>query len=61
MIHLCLCWSVGLVVIVGLGLGQFWGSKFAVSTIVAISLFRTLLRSGCGGLGQFLLLGVRYF
>ena len=41
MINLCLCWSVGLVVIDGLGSGQLAGSKLAVSTMMAISLFRT--------------------
>ena len=60
MIHFCVCWSVGLVVRDGLGLGQFVGSKFAVSTIVAISLFRTLLRSGCVVLGMCFVMALLY-
>ena len=60
MIHFCLCWSVGLVVIVGFGLGQVVGSQFAVSTIVAISLFRTLLRSGCVVLGMCFVMALLY-
>ena len=52
MINVCLCWSVDLGVIVVLWLGKLWGSKFAVSTIVTNSLFRTFSRSGCVGLGM---------
>ena len=60
MMQYCLCWSVGLVVVVDLGLGQLWGSKFALSTVVANCPFRTLWRSGCVVLGMCVVMVVLY-
>ena len=56
----CLCWRVGLVVVVGWGLGQLWGSKFALSMVVARCPFGTLWRSGCVVLGMCVVMVLLY-
>ena len=60
MVQFCLCWSVGLGVIVGLRLGQLWVSKFAVLTFVLNFPFGMLLRSGGVVLGMCFAMSLLY-